>query len=179
MSRSSSKFNVYTEDLASSIELMFVGAIRKGLSKGFSAAIEATEKDSGNAAVHWMIGVDGKSRPNSRKLGTPQDLRGTQHRSPHPWVYSRRFGLGRNHALSKALIDRVVARETEIILKKYAAGHTPSLRYSFFNAIGSVTEDNYHHYAKIAEAGAIGLEAAVKYFEAEVAVGNVRKYRRR
>lgn len=158
---------------------MFVGAIRKGLSKGFSAAIDATVKDSGNAAVHWMIGVDGKSRPNSRKLGTPQDLRSTKHSSPHPWVYSRRFGLSYNHALSKALIDRVVARETEIILKKYAAGHTPSLRYSFFNAIGSVTEDNYHHYANIAEAGAIGLEAAVKYFEAEVAAGNVRKYRRR
>ena len=174
---SKAKFNVYTEDLANSIELMFVDAIRKGVAAGLETATKTTVKDSGNAVVHWQVGIEGKSRAASRKLGKLSDLRETVSGGKlHDWVGKRGDGVGKNAPLADAINQKVLDREVKTIIEKHVRGQRPPLKYYFYNPVGRAA-DGYDDYANIDAAGAAGVRAAVDYFEAEIAKGSTRRHR--
>lgn len=182
----SNRFRLYTKDLADSIELMLVGAIRTGLEEGFEATLNYVEntakgssQDSGNATFHWMIGIDGTTRPGARKKGTLRDLRETSEGRKHPLIGKRRDQIGKNSQLVKALIQDVLSEELKDVIRKHVVGQKPPLKYSFYNAVASATEDDYDKHAAIAAAGSVGLTTAVEYFEKEIAKGNIRKHRRK
>lgn len=184
--RSKAKFNLYTQDLADSIELMFVAAIRKGIEKGFEATLNHTvnsatgsSKDSGNATYHWTVGVEGIGSPTGRKKGKLEDLRETSEGKKHPLIGKRRDQIGKNDALVKVLVQNVLDEELKKTINKYIVGQRPPLKYYFYNPVGRASADGYDDNAKIAEAGNLGISTALAFFEAEIAKGNIRRHRRR
>lgn len=173
----SKSFSLYAEDLARSIELMFVAALREGVSKGIEKATTETYKDSGNAAVHWMVGIEGDSDPQSRPLGNLQDLRETNKGPVHPWVRKRRSHIGRNSEMAKMINLNVLDREVTEVISQYIVGQKPSIKYVFYNAVAD--ESDYAKKANVALAGHLAVETALDYFDAQIRAGNIRKYRRR
>lgn len=169
--------SVYAEDLARSIELMFVASIRKGIEEGLTEAVKTTKKDSGNAAAHWMVGIHGGSQPSGRALGQPRDLRATNTKPVgKEGVQKRRtFANGKNEALKVQLEKNIIDRELNTVINQYAKGQKPAFKFYYFNAIGS--EADYADNAMIRAAGAAGTKKAVERFEIEVARDNTRRHR--
>lgn len=163
---------------------MFVGAIREGLSQGFKEAVNSTVQDSSNAAVHWMVGVTGRSESSGRKLGKKEniDLRNTKERGQlHPLIGFRgdnRDGTSVALAVQKDVLDR----EIRTIINKYAAGQKPETKFYLYNTIGgsTVSEGNSPSYAEsanIQQAGEAGVTRIREVFSREIQLGNVRRNR--
>lgn len=167
---SSRKFAAQADELAASIELMFVAAIREGITRGFREAVANTVQDSSNAAAHWMIGIEGRGNIYSRKFGKLVDLRG----QGHSLVGKRGDNRG-SGALAESVINAVIEREVQSVINKYVKGQRPELGFFFYNAVAS--DEEYDYNALVSEAGRYGVEFAQKYFEREIALGNVRRNR--
>lgn len=166
----SKKFSIYSDAKGETILDVVVASMRTGLAEGFKVAIESTVHDSSNAAAHWMVGVQGKTRPGARKpFGHPVDLRG----KGNPLVGSK----GDKGRLRADTVEKVLDREIREVISKYAAGNSPETNFYFFNAIGGV--DGYKENASIIDAGNSGIRHAVKVFEREIASGKVLQRRRK
>lgn len=156
---------------------MFVGSIREGLTQGLKTAVEATKQDSSNAAVHWMVGVTGRSTASSRMLGKKEnlDLRETKGRGKlHPLIGFR--GEGRDNTGTAVEVNRsVLDREIRTIINKYAAGQKPETKFYFYNRVGEDSE--YADSARIAKAGAEGVARTAEIFQREINLGNTRRYK--
>ncbi|MBU0860281.1 MAG: hypothetical protein KJ667_10125, partial [Alphaproteobacteria bacterium] len=90
------RFSGQANQLADAVGQLFNRAIRSALLEGLEMAIRSTKHDSSNAAAHWMLAGESKSRPWQRRLGKIRDLRGTKGgRAPVAPVGFRRDG-GKN-----------------------------------------------------------------------------------
>lgn len=170
LAKSPRKFSNYTDQLADEITQLYVGSIRKGIEEGFKSAVENTVQDSSNAAVHWMIGVQGKGSTHGRKFGQLGDFRGGR----DPLVGER--GDNRDStSLAASVVGSIVEREVKTVLNTYVKGQRPELNFYFYNAVAS--NPKYDFNAMVTEAGKQGVKDAQAYFEREVKLGNTRRFR--
>lgn len=169
----SKKYSAYTDELADSILQMFVGAMRQGLKRGIRAAAGATQQDSANAAVHWLVGVDGASRADNRMLGRKEniDLRATKARGKrHPLVGLR----GEKRGRGGSGVEEITEREFDLIISRYAKGNNPHTKFYLYNVIGDVKGYSDSDHADIMAAGEAGLTAIKEYFESQIDARKVR-----
>lgn len=169
MNKKQNRFSLYADAKGELILDSVVASIRTGLAEGFKTTLKLTTHDSSNAAVHWLIGVKGKTRPGSRRpYGQYQDLRG----KGDPLV-----GVKGDAGKYKAdAVEKILDKEIREVIAKHAAGNKPSTNFYFQNSVGNI--DGYRENANIVEAGNAGIAQAVAVFEREIASGKVLKRRR-
>lgn len=168
----SKKFADQANRMADAVGQLFNRAIRSALLEGLEAAIRATKHDSSNAAAHWMLAGESKSRPWQRRLGRVRDLRGTKGgRAPVAPVGFRRDN-GKN---LPATVRFVRERELKEVLDDLVAGRRPEFRFYFYNAVGA--EQDYATNANIDEAGNEAVSRTLAAAQRRIVAGNTRKVR--
>jgi len=167
---SSKKFTAQANQMADFVGQLFNRAIRSALLEGLEAAVKATKHDSSNAAAHWMLAGEGKSRPWQRKLGKVRDLRGTKAgRAPvHPVGYRRDGGVN-----LPATVRFVRERELKEVLDDLVSGRRPEFKFYFYNAVGG--EDEYSANARIEAAGAEAVNRTLAAAARRIIAGNTRQ----
>lgn len=166
----SKKFTTQANQMADFVGQLFNRAIRSALLEGLEAAVRATKHDSSNAAAHWMLAGEGKSRPWQRRMGKVRDLRGTRSgRAPTPPVGYRRD----EGANLPATVRFVRERELKEVLEDLVAGRRPEFRFYFYNAVGG--EDEYAGNAAIEDAGAEAVKRTIAAASRRIIAGNTRQ----
>ena len=166
----SKKFSDEANRMADFVGQLFNRAIRSALLEGLEAAVRATKHDSSNAAAHWMLAGESKSRPWQRRLGKIRDLRGTKSgRAATPPVGFRRDD-GKN---LPATVRFVRERELKEVLDALVEGHHPEFRFYFYNAVGA--DENYSTNANIDEAGKEAVKRVLAAAARRIIAGNTRK----
>lgn len=164
------RFSGQANQLADAVGQLFNRAIRSALLEGLEMAIRSTKHDSSNAAAHWMLAGESKSRPWQRRLGRIRDLRGTKGgRAPIPPVGFRRDG-GKN---LPATVRFVRERELKEVLDDLVSGRRPEFRFYFYNAVGA--DEGYSTNANIAEAGKEAVNRTIAAAARRIIAGNTRK----
>lgn len=166
------KFAQQADLLAESVNQLFVAAVRRGIMKGFQAAVENTVQDSSNAAAHWMIGVRGKGNVYGRKFGSLKDLRGKGDA-----IVGSQGDKRDSTAAASAAVEAIVSRELDTVVNRYVRGQTPALEFFYYNAVAS--DDKYDKRAGVSDAGTYAVTEAMAQFEREIRLGNTRKRARR
>lgn len=163
------KFARMADQVSLDIGALFNRAIRQALLAGLVMAVHNTKQDSSNAAVHWMIAAEGRSRPTTRRFGRLRDLRETASKPATPPVGKRGDG-GRNAAMTQRFVRDKELRE---VIEKMVAGRDPAKVFYFFNALDP--NWRYGENANIAAAGKSAVEEVRRIFENRMAAGQVRK----
>lgn len=163
------KFARMADQVSLDIGALFNRAIRQALMAGLVMAVQNTKQDSSNAAVHWMIAAEGRSRPTTRRFGRLRDLRETASKPATPPVGKRGDG-GRNAAMTQRFVRDKELRE---VIEKMVAGRDPAKVFYFFNALDP--NWRYGENANIAAAGKSAVEEVRRIFENRMAAGQVRK----
>lgn len=165
------QFTKEMSKLGDYLNQLFNRSIQAGLLRGLDTAVAETKHDSSQAAAHWMLaGADGRSsRPWQRKLGKLTYLRGTAVRAPIAPVGYR----GDSGSHTSETIKFVHQRELNEVIKQLVAGRRPEFRFYLYNAVGEV--DAYAIRARIDAAGNSGIDAVVRYAEAQFNAMNTRK----
>lgn len=163
------KFARMADQVSLDIGALFNRAIRQALLAGLVMAVYNTKQDSSNAAVHWMIAAEGRSRPTTRRFGRLRDLRETASKPATPPVGKRGDG-GRNAAMTQRFVRDKEMRE---VIEKMVAGRDPAKVFYFFNALDP--NWRYGENANIAAAGKSAVEEVRRIFENRMAAGQVRK----
>lgn len=163
------KFARLANQVSVDVGALFNRAIRQALLAGLTMAVSTTKQDSSNAAVHWMIAAEGRSRPASRKFGRLRDLRESATRPANPPV-GKRGDMGKNAAMTLRFVRDKELRE---VVEKLVAGRDPSTVFYFFNALDP--NWRYGENANIDGAAKSAVQEVKRIFENRMAAGQVRK----
>lgn len=163
------KFARMADQVSLDIGALFNRAIRQALLAGLVMAVQNTKQDSSNAAAHWMIAAEGRSRPTTRRFGRLRDLRESATRPATPPV-GRRGDGGRNAAMTQRFVRDKELRE---VIEKMVAGRDPAKIFYFFNALDPTWR--YGENANIDGAAKSAVEEVKRIFENRMAAGQVRK----
>jgi len=163
------KFAKMAEKVSLDIGALFNRSIRQALLAGLVMAVQTTKQDSSNAAAHWMIAAEGRSRPTTRRFGRLRDLRETASKPATPPVGKRGDG-GRNAAMTQRFVRD---KELRDVIEKMVSGRDPAKVFYFFNALDPNWQ--YGENANIAAAGKSAVEEVRRIFENRMAAGQVRK----
>lgn len=148
---------------------LFNRSIRQALLSGLTMAIRTTVHDSSNAAVHWSIAAQGRSRPSARRFGKLRDLRATSQRPAHPPV-GRQGDEGAHAGAAERFVRE---RELRDVIDKMVAGRRPSTSFYFFHPLEPGW--SYTDRANIEEAGRAALAQTLRVLQARIAAGQARK----
>lgn len=162
------------EKLGELIKDQYVEAIRSAVNQGVTEAVRRTHQDSGNAALHWMVGTT-RSRPGARAdegnpIGRGADMRGTEKSPPkHSLVGFR----GDGGVARGAIIRYVPGREFEEVIRRRIAGRNPEIDISLFNA-WLKEGSSYDINANLQEAGQMGIRRIIEVFKSQTRTRKVR-----
>lgn len=175
------KFERYTQEMALDLEQLFNRSIRSAMRASLEAAAKATQQDSSNAVVHWIIGTEGQERKGLGEFRNLRDLRGRYgtgkrlkgKRSPRLAVVGYR---GDKRGKGFAPPVRFVTDRARDLLSAKVGGRSRIDRFFLYNATALKSGDaGYAENANIEEAGAAGLEMAHQAMSRNMIAGNIRK----
>ena len=178
MARSPRRYEMYGAQFVESMKYQFVEAVRLAVRDALAIAIRNTVHDSSQAAFHWQVGIQGTTHPKDRFPGRGglQDMRGI---SP----VGKRGDKGSNANLVEA---DVVDRELTGVIQKYLKGGSFPTKIFLYNTVGGLDtapeagdRKSYAQNAQITAAGQAALDYALRSFQINFAMGNVRKRARK
>lgn len=180
-------FSDYTENLSVDLDSLFNRSIKAAMTAGIVAAVKETKHDSSNAAVHWLVGVEGAKRSSMGPFNRLRDLRGRLGRlrasrgkagglkrggarAPKIPQVGYRGDKGRH---SGAALSLVRSRAKEEVLERIVRGRNAPGEFFFFNAAG--LREDYSDNANLEMAGMAAVNAAIAVATRYVTAGMVRK----
>lgn len=163
------KFARMAQQVSLDLSALFSRAIRQALLAGLVMAVQNTKQDSSNAAAHWLIAAEGRSRPTTRRFGKLRDLRETSTKPATPPV-GRRGDKGKNAALTQRFVRDKELRE---VIERLVSGRDPAKVFYFFNALDPTWR--YGQNANIEGAAQSAVQEVQRIFENRMAAGQVRK----
>jgi hypothetical protein len=181
------KFSAYTQSMSLDLEQLFNRSIRSAMRSAIEAAAKATQQDSSNAVVHWLVGFRGQGRSELGEFRNKRDLRGRRgvgkglkgKRAPRLSVVGYSGDKRRGNSDAQQAI-RFVTDRAMAVLRNGVVGRDRIDGFYLYNAVamatgGSDTGVSYADNAKMDEAGRAGLERAYQVMTRTMMAGNIRK----
>lgn len=172
---SNRKFSLYANKFYEEMRQHYVETMREALKQAISVAVRNTHHDSSQAAMYWMVGIEGHTNPADR---TPTNIPGEDSEGNvstgnlaylHGWYRPVGFkGDGGSNA--EAVATHVEAREAAQAIDKYIVGQVFPTKITLYNKV-MIFEDrpgkggiDYSKAAGIRDAAQAGLEQARAVF---------------